>query len=47
MRVETVRGAMWNYPHITDDVLPALREHAFWGTLKAQLRKSVEWGAPL
>ena len=27
MRVETVRGAMWNYPHITDDVLPALREH--------------------
>ena len=34
MRVETVRGAMavdglprWNYTHITDDVLPALREH--------------------
>ena len=27
MRVETVRGAMWDYPRITDDVLPALREH--------------------
>jgi predicted metal-dependent phosphotriesterase family hydrolase len=38
MRVEAARGAMavngldrlltrWNYTHITDDALPALREH--------------------